>query len=376
MGLSRYKLGELIEPILETNSNLLYGADDVRGMTITKEIIPTKADLVGADLSKFLVVKPNEFIYNPRTHGKKIGFGYNNTNDTFIISWNNIAFKIKSSMNSIILSDYLFLHFNRNEWDRYACFQSWGSSTEVFSWESLCDMDIQLPPLEIQQRFVDIYKALQANLNAFEKGSTDLKLLCDAYIENLRHQMPSQRIGQYLQSVNEINVKKEFSDAQGVEASGSFIYTRANMDGVDISKYTIVRKDNIAYNPSRINLGSIAIYSDEKPCIVSPMYVVFKVVDENEILPLYLMLWLKRKEFQRLTWYFAAGSVRDTFDFNLMQEVKIPIPNLEIQKAIVAIYEAYNKRKELCQSLKIQLKELCPVLIQGSLKEGQNECAI
>ena len=63
-----------------------YGPDDVRGMTITKEIIPTKADVTGTDLSKFLVVSPGEFIYNPRTHGKRIGFGYNNTDDTFIIS--------------------------------------------------------------------------------------------------------------------------------------------------------------------------------------------------------------------------------------------------------------------------------------------------
>ena len=85
MALSKYKLGDLIELCEERNLNLLYGVDDVRGMTITKEIIPTKADVVEADLSKFLVVKPNEFIYNPRTHGKKIGFGYNNTNNTFII---------------------------------------------------------------------------------------------------------------------------------------------------------------------------------------------------------------------------------------------------------------------------------------------------
>ena len=152
MGLTRYKLGELIELVLKTNSELRYGPDDVRGMTITKEIIPTKADVTGTDLSKFLVVSPGEFIYNPRTHGKRIGFGYNNTGDTFIISWNNIAFKVKASMKDVVLADYLFLHFKRDEWDREACFQSWGSSTEVFSWETLCDMEVDLPPLPIQQQ--------------------------------------------------------------------------------------------------------------------------------------------------------------------------------------------------------------------------------
>ena len=78
MTLTRYKLGELIELVLKTNSELKYGPDDVKGMTITKDIIPTKADVASTDLSRFLVVGPNEFIYNPRTHGKRIGFGYNN----------------------------------------------------------------------------------------------------------------------------------------------------------------------------------------------------------------------------------------------------------------------------------------------------------
>lgn len=112
MTLTKYKMRQLIELAPDTNVELLYGPDDVRGMTITKEIIPTKADVSRTDLSKFLIVHPREFIYNPRTHGKRIGFGYNNTNSNFIISWNNVAFKIKKEMTTIVLADYLFLHFS------------------------------------------------------------------------------------------------------------------------------------------------------------------------------------------------------------------------------------------------------------------------
>lgn len=186
MGLSRYKLGELIELVTETNSDLKYQENDVRGMTITKEIIPTKANVKNTDLSKFLVVHPNEFIFNPRTHGKKIGFGYNNSNKAFLISWNNIAFSLSEYGRKLALPKYLFLHFNRSEWDRAACFSSWGSSTEVFSWNALCDMDIDLPPLAIQQKYVDVYNAMVANQKAYERGLEDLKLTCDAYIEDLR----------------------------------------------------------------------------------------------------------------------------------------------------------------------------------------------
>ena len=65
MALSKYKLGELIELTTETNDNNLFGAEDVRGMTITKQIIPTKADVSTADLNKFLVIHPNEFVFQP-----------------------------------------------------------------------------------------------------------------------------------------------------------------------------------------------------------------------------------------------------------------------------------------------------------------------
>ncbi|MBR1486956.1 MAG: restriction endonuclease subunit S, partial [Synergistaceae bacterium] len=192
MTLKKYKLGELIELTTETNSQNLYDPEDVRGMTITKEIIPTKADVSAMDLRKFLVIRPGEFVFNPRTHGKHIGFGYNDTEESFIISWNNIGFRVKNVMKDIVSAEYLFLHFNRNEWDREACFCSWGSSTEVFSWETLCDMEMALPPLEIQQKYVAIYKAMLANQKAYERGLEDLKLVCDGFIDRLKHTAPKK----------------------------------------------------------------------------------------------------------------------------------------------------------------------------------------
>ena len=193
MGLSKYRLGELIEQTVIVNGDLYYGPNDVRGMTITKEIIRTKANLNGTDLSNFLVVRPKEFVYNPRTHGKRIGLGYNDSKDSFLISWNNTAFRIKQNKENVLLSKYLFMHFNRSEWDRSACFNSWGSSTEVFSWDALCDMIVELPDVPTQQKYVDIYDAMCANQKAYEKGLDDLKLTCDAYIEELRRKMPCKK---------------------------------------------------------------------------------------------------------------------------------------------------------------------------------------
>lgn len=374
MGLIRYKLGELIELVLKTNSELRYGPDDVRGMTITKEIIPTKADVTGTDLSKFLVVSPGEFIYNPRTHGKRIGFGYNNTGDTFIISWNNIAFKVKESRKDVVLADYLFLHFKRDEWDREACFQSWGSSTEVFSWETLCDMEVDLPPLPIQQKYVDIYNAMIANQQSYERGLEDLKLVCDAYIENLGRKLPCEIIGAYIEEFNQKNGGGLTLDSvRGIATSKEFINTKANMDGVSLNNYKVVEPGMIAFisdTSRRADKMSLALNQSDENYLVSSISTVMQT-DSAKLLPKYLFLFFCRAEFDRYARFHSWGSARETFSFEDMKDVSIPIPNLEIQKSIVEIHEAYITRKEINEKLKAQIKDICPILIKGSIEEAR-----
>ena len=374
MGLIRYKLGELIELVLKTNSELRYGPDDVRGMTITKEIIPTKADVTGTDLSKFLVVSPGEFIYNPRTHGKRIGFGYNNTGDTFIISWNNIAFKVKESRKDVVLADYLFLHFKRDEWDREACFQSWGSSTEVFSWETLCDMEVDLPPLPIQQKYVDIYNAMIANQQSYERGLEDLNLVCDAYIENLGRKLPCEIIGAYIEEFNQKNGGGLTLDSvRGIATSKEFINTKANMDGVSLNNYKVVEPGMIAFisdTSRRADKMSLALNQSDENYLVSSISTVMQT-DSAKLLPKYLFLFFCRAEFDRYARFHSWGSARETFSFEDMKDVSIPIPNLEIQKSIVEIHEAYITRKEINEKLKAQIKDICPILIKGSIEEAR-----
>lgn len=376
MALTKYKLGELIELVLTANTDLKYGPDDVRGMTITKEIIPTKADVTGTDLSKFLVVSPNEFIYNPRTHGKKIGFGYNNTRNTFIISWNNIAFRVKPSMSNVVLPDYLFLHFKRDEWDREACFQSWGSSTEVFAWESLCDMIVDLPPLSIQQKYVDVYNSMLANQQSYERGLEDLKLVCDAYIDELRKINPLKRLGDYISICDNRNEQMEYGidDVRGISIEKKFIDTKANMEGVSLKPYAIVYPNEFAYVTVTSRNGekiSLARNDSEKAYICSSSYVVFKVNDSKSLLPEYLSMLFERSEFNRYARYNSWGSARETFDWSEMCDVEFPVPEVSIQREIVNIFNAYNIRKSINEKLKSQIKDICPILIKGSIEEAR-----
>lgn len=178
------RLGECIEQTDNRNYNLFYGTNDVVGMTITKQIIPTKADVKNTDLTNFLIVSPREFVYNPRTHGKKIGLGFNNKDETVMISWNNISFKVQDSKIDIsVMPEYLYLLFCREEWDREACYRSLGSSTEVFSWVEMCDMKIPLPPSEVQQAIVNLQNCAEEAKNIATEAREKMKTLCPALVQ-------------------------------------------------------------------------------------------------------------------------------------------------------------------------------------------------
>ncbi len=368
MTLTKYKLGDLISLSEEKNTDLKYGLDDVKGVSIQKKFIETKADMVGVSLHPYLLVKPDFFAYVPITsrNGNKITLAHNDTEKTYIVSSSYIVFYIKEPQ--ILNSAYLFMYFNRPEFDRYSRFNSWGSAREAFSWEEMCDINIELPPIAVQEKYVNIYKAMVENQKVYETGLEDLKLVCDAYIENLRRNMPCEEIGKYIRELNNKNTTLNCVNVKGVNKDSLFCETKTTTDNLDFSKYKIVKYNDFAYNPSRINLGSIALYRDNLDCIVSPMYTIFNIIDAKKMMPEYLMMWLSRKEFHRSTLFYAGGSVRDSFDFDVMKKVKIPVPDIKIQQSIVDIYNVYIERKEINEKLKQQIKELCPILIRGSLQ--------
>lgn len=360
------KLGDYIELVDERNSDALYGVNNLRGISINKIFTPTKADTSNLNLKPYKIVRHNWFAYCTVTsrNGNKISLAYNDGDDCIVSSINPV-FKVKDETK--LLPRYLMMFFNRSEFDRYARFNSWGSARETFSWDDFCDVELEIPSIEIQKKYVAIYEGMLANLRSYEKGLDDLKLVCDGYIEELRRNTPLKRLGEMINSVsrkNEVNEK----NVMGVCSDGVFVSTKANITNVNLSNYSLVKEGEFAYNPSRINLGSLALC--EKQCIVSPMYEVFEIKDTNKLNPEYLLLWLQRSEFKRSTLFYAIGSVRDTFDFKLLSNVKIPVPAIDTQNKIVCIFQSLNKRKQYVDRLKNIISRVCPILIRGSISES------
>ena len=372
MGLS--KLGQYIEQIEYRNSCLEYGVEDVRGVSNNKEIMPTKADNEGRDLNRFYIIGPDEFVYNSRTTrmGEKVGLGYNNTGKSFITSWNNSAFRIKKEALKYFLPAYLFIYFNRPEFDRYARYNSWGSSTELFTWDDMCDIDIDLPPLPIQQKYVDVYNAMLANQRAYERGLEDLKLTCDAYIERLRHEIENEPIGSYLQRHDQRNSDNKIKNVMGVSVYKQFRVPTSKVNVEELSNYKIVKPRQISFVQTTHNEKVFAYAFNNTDCdvVVSSVNEVFST-DESRLLPEYLSLFFNRTEFDRYARFHSLGSARETFTWSDLIEVKFPIPDINVQKSIVNIYDAFVTRREINEKLKKQIKDICPILIKGSLEEAK-----
>lgn len=376
MGSNKCRLGTFIELRENTNDDLSYGVSDVRGVNNLKELMSTKSDLNGRDLSKFQLVYPGEFVFNHRTsrNGSKFSIAYNDGSKPIICTEDYVVFRIKPECKKELSARWLYMFFNRPEFDRYVITNSWGSSTEFYNWEDVQAIELELPSYAIQQKYVNVYNATLANQQSYEHGLADLKLVCDAHIENLRKHTPAKTIGQYLipcEQRNDIGLSVDF--VRGLSVSKQVITTKANMDGVSLNSYKLFPPKAIAYVADTSRRGdkmSLGFNDSEDTYLVSSISTVFRT-DENYLLPEYLMLFFCRDEFDRYARFHSWGSARETFDWDEMCSVEIPVPDIAIQQDIVDIFKAYNTRKGIAEKLKNQIQNICPILIKGSIEEAQ-----
>lgn len=365
------KLGNYIEQYDLRNIDDKYGEDDVVGISTQKTMIKTKADLMGVKLSSYKLVPLKHFAYVSDTsrRGDKMSLCYNDTENTYIVSSISTVFYVNDTEN--LSSEYLFMYFNRPEFDRYSRFNSWGSARETFDWADMCDIDIDLPPLEIQQKYVDVYNAMLENQKSYERGLDDLKLVCDAYIEDLRRKMPCEPIGPYIEERNEKNENASIKLFQGINVD--HVFTDPKRIAEDSENGSVVRTGQFAFNKvMKANNTKLPIALREGPdCVVSNSYQVFEIVNKEKLLPKYLLLWLNRAETQRYAGFISFGTTRDIFTFDDMKEIAVPLPSEEVQQNIIDIYASYQKRYEINERLKTQIKDICPILIKGSIEEAR-----
>ena len=151
------KLGPYIREVSVKNKDLEVGK--LLGVSITKAFITSIANTVGTDMSKYKIVRTNQFAYGPVTsrNGEKISVALLQENDC-IISTSYTVFEIID--HEKLDPEYLMMWFRRPEFDRYARYKSHGSVREIFGWEELCDVQLPIPPIEKQREIVSEYNAI------------------------------------------------------------------------------------------------------------------------------------------------------------------------------------------------------------------------
>lgn len=361
------RLGDYIELNMIRNSNGIYGEADSIGVNIDKIILPMRGNIESKDFNKFYLVPPKHFAYNPRG-SRKLGIGLNLTPNTYIITFNDMVFRVKPNCEQELDSEYLFLFLSRNEWDRYAEYLSWGSSTEVFSWETFCDVDIPLPDIEVQRELVAAYNGLKALAEQNEALVTQLSAACHAYIVDCRAKYPAVPLGDYIEQCDDrAGSNYTVEDVIGISNLKTLMPTKADMEGVSLAPYKLLKPNEFCYVTVTSRNGgkiSLAMNSSDTTHIVSSSYIVFRCKDKKGLLPAFLFMMIKRTEFDRYTRFNSWGSARETFDWSEMCRVQIPLPPIEVQKAIVDVYNCADRAKQIATEARERLKTLCPALVQ------------
>ena len=174
--------------------------------------------------------------------------------------------------------------------------------------------------------------------------------------------MPSnyKRLGDYIQEVNIRNRDLSNIPLLGVSIKKVLMPSIANIIGTDMSTYKLIRKNQFAYGPVTSRNGdkiSIALLEEYDNAMVSQAYTVFEVIDENELLPEYLMMWFRRPEFDRYARFMSHGSAREIFSWTEMSETLLPILSIEKQQEIVREYNTIQNRIALNNQLISKLEE-------------------
>lgn len=374
MALSKFKIGTIIEVLSQKCNIPNLSVDDVSGINSDKEFFePAKA--VGNDTSNYKIVPPNYFACNLMHVGRDVvlPIALNCTNNDKIVSPAYTVFKLIDEQT--VLKEYFFMMLNSKEMDRFFWFNTDSSVREGLPWETFCNIELQVPSLEIQQKYVNVYKAMVANQKVYEKGLDDLKLVCDAIFSNYNTENCQQ-----IKNIIVVSNKKNYDNTcnrnnlRGINEFGEFTSTRDTITDEKLCDYLIVPSGSFAVNFMCLgNFGKfyLGLNDSNMNYIVSPACQSFTV--DDSVNPNYLRFVLTRSEFQRRCVFCGAGNTRGGINITDFGELFIPIPSKYVQNAIANIYLAYDVRRKISNKLKMQIKNICPILIQGALQEGKKE---
>lgn len=269
----------------------------------------------------------------------------------------------------------------------YQFFQSSKGGTGNQANVSIKDLEeffVAIPSMVEQQKIVEILSTWDSAIEKqeqliekkkeFKKGLMQRLLSGEVRFKNFKDDWKTYKVNNLTKQVINKNKDGNISLVLSVTNKKGFITQEEQFEkqvaSKDLSNYKIVRKGEFAYNPSRINVGSIDLLTKFNEGLLSPMYIVFKC--DEQLLSEYYNYWIKTNMFKKQMDKYLSGSVRETLSFEDMGLMKIKLPSMEEQKMIVDLLNNMNTEIELLEkeleALKLQKKGLMQRLLTGEVR--------
>lgn len=363
-GAPKIVLGSLIET-LDVRGGII-DRNEVEGVNINKAFVPTVANLEKTDISKYKHVPHLAFAANLMHIGRDVIFpvALNTSNVTKFVSPAYFVFRVKDEVKLLPL--FLLMLFRTYSFDRRVWFATDSSIRGNLTWDDMCRVKIPLPPIEVQRAYVDAYKGLTALIEENESLLKSLEETAQACVAECREKWPFVELRSYIRRLDERNSDNSIKDVKGLSVTKQFREPSSKVDKTKLQNYKIVLRNQFAFVQTTNNEKCLVtcLSKFEYPIVVSSVNEVFEIVDTGKLLPEYLYLQFKRPEFDRYARFNSWGSARETFNWDDMCRVKIPLPPIEVQRAIVALYHCAEEARKIAEEAKAQLALACPAMIQ------------
>ena len=329
------KLGDFISEI--DIRNVEEKTDGILGVSVSKVFIPTIANTIGTDFSKYKVIKRNEFAYIPDTsrRGDKIGIALLNQQEEALVSQAYTVFKTSDDL----LPEYLMLWFQRPEFDRYARYHSIGSAREVFSWDDMCNVELPIPSIEEQKEIIRKYKVITDRIKVLTEINKKLEEIATGLF-NTDGEKSEYSLRDFLSLISGFAFKSEFYQKVG---KYKIVTIKNVQDGfIDTTNVTFL-SDYPKNMPTQClldigdillsltgNVGRVGVVC-EKNLLLNQRVAKVRLIDENMRAFVYFLL--RRPQIRSLLEGATSGTAQQNLSPIGCLDIRFLLNNKAIESA-------------------------------------------
>ena len=280
-----------------------------------------------------------------------------------LLNQNAIRFRTKQDNQK-----YIYNYLKQRKYTRFIENIMRGNANQrSITLEDLFEFELNIPSLNEQNKVSKLLSLLNKKIKLQSKKIEDLKLF-KLYTKNQIFNDYDEvfKLKDILVKWNKKNKNNSVKYVESISNKYGFIsqsdqFEDRNVASKNLNNYYIIEKGVFGYNPSRLNVGSLALKTNDKISVVSPLYECFTTSQNNQ----YLLEWFGSKYFRKETISKFEGGVRNTLNFSNLCEIEIRLPIIEKQNKYSNIFRMFNNKIELEVKKLYKLQELKKGLMQN-----------